>query len=103
MQKARTPRVAQASACVVLGPTAFSAVQASSVAKGNVLTVAQLAGIMAAKQTANLIPLCHSLALSKVSAMGMFSVSHLQQDPIQWACLSCHPLYVKQSKHQDLF
>lgn len=59
-------RVAQASAVVRLGPVAFAAVAANSVAKGDVLTVATLAGIMAAKQTANLIPLCHSLSLSKV-------------------------------------
>jgi molybdenum cofactor biosynthesis enzyme len=41
--------------------------QSNQMAKGDVLRVAQLAGIMGAKQTSNLIPLCHNIFLSKVS------------------------------------
>lgn len=66
MQKADTARVAVASARVLLGPVAFELVAANQIAKGDVLTVSKLAGIMAAKQTAYLIPLCHPLMLSKV-------------------------------------
>ncbi|MEW5307348.1 MAG: hypothetical protein WDW38_001266 [Sanguina aurantia] len=65
-QKADTARVAVASARVLLGPVAFQLVAANQIAKGDVLTVSKLAGIMAAKQTAYLIPLCHPLMLSKV-------------------------------------
>jgi cyclic pyranopterin phosphate synthase len=51
---------------VLLGSDAFARVAANSIAKGDVLTVAKLAGIMGAKQTASLIPLCHPLLLSGV-------------------------------------
>jgi cyclic pyranopterin phosphate synthase len=65
-QKAETSRVAVASARILLGRTAFDLVAKNQIAKGDVLTVAQIAGINAAKQTANLIPLCHNLLLSRV-------------------------------------
>lgn len=64
--KADTRRVATASGRVLLGAVAFSRVAANSISKGDVLTVAKLAGIMGAKQTASLIPLCHPLLLSGV-------------------------------------
>lgn len=66
-QKPSSTRTATASARVELGPHAFGLVASNTVKKGDVLGVAQLAGIMAAKQTANLIPLCHNIQLSKVS------------------------------------
>jgi cyclic pyranopterin phosphate synthase len=44
----------------------FAAIEAGNVPKGDVLSTARLAGIMAAKQTANLIPLCHPLPIQKV-------------------------------------
>lgn len=56
-------RGAIAQGSVWLGKEAFSAVQNNTLAKGDVLSTARLAGIMAAKQTSNLIPLCHSLPL----------------------------------------
>jgi cyclic pyranopterin monophosphate synthase len=59
-------RTATAAARVLLGPEAFPLVAANQVGKGDVMTVAQLAGIMGAKQTSNLIPLCHPLLLSHV-------------------------------------
>eukprot|EP00891_Asterochloris_glomerata_P003889 jgi/Astpho2/3889/Aster-04398 len=49
-----------------LTPAAFEAVQTNSLKKGDVLTAAQIAGVMGAKQTAALIPLCHNIFLSKV-------------------------------------
>lgn len=65
--KALTTRTAVARGRVLLGPEAFTLVRDNQMAKGDVLTVAQLAGIMGAKHTATLIPLCHNLFLSKVS------------------------------------
>lgn len=63
--KAATARVARASGRVVLGSLAFRAVRDNALAKGDILSVARVAGIMAAKQTSSLIPLCHSLALDR--------------------------------------
>jgi molybdenum cofactor biosynthesis protein MoaC len=52
---------------VLLGPVAFQAVAANAIAKGDVLRVAQLAGIQGAKATAQLIPLCHSILISSIN------------------------------------
>lgn len=65
--KQSTTRVARASATVLLGATAFDLVSRNAIQKGDVLTVAKIAGISAAKQTHVLIPLCHSLSLRKVT------------------------------------
>jgi len=65
--KAETDRVAVAGARVVMRPETLARIQAGEVAKGDVLAVARLAGIMAAKRTAELIPLCHPLALTSVA------------------------------------
>jgi len=64
--KAVTARVAVARGHITMAPGALEAVRAGSVAKGDPLQAARLAGIMAAKRTADLIPLCHPLALSHV-------------------------------------
>jgi cyclic pyranopterin phosphate synthase len=64
--KAETERVAIARARVTMLPATLKLIKAKKAAKGDVLTVAQLAGIQAAKKTADLIPLCHPLALSSV-------------------------------------
>ncbi|KAJ3313093.1 Cyclic pyranopterin monophosphate synthase, mitochondrial [Boothiomyces sp. JEL0838] len=64
--KSITSRTAHAQGKVMLGRDAFYAVKDNQVKKGDVLTVAQIAGIQAAKQTSNLIPLCHQVNLSKV-------------------------------------
>ena len=63
--KQQTSRGAIAAGRVCLGSQAFQAVKENNLAKGDVLGVARLAGIMAAKQTSNLIPLCHSLSLDR--------------------------------------
>lgn len=65
--KVPTRRTASASATVVLGPAAFRLLRDNQLAKGDALTVAQLAGIMASKQTSALIPLCHPLPLDHAS------------------------------------
>lgn len=64
--KETTVREAVASGKVRLGREAFYLVQENKMAKGDVLRVAQLAGIMAAKQTSSLIPLCHNIPIQKV-------------------------------------
>ena len=61
-----TERVATAKASVVMQPATLALIATKKAAKGDVLAVAQLAGIMAAKKTSDLIPLCHPLALSSV-------------------------------------
>mmetsp|Transcript_3963 Transcript_3963/g.10217 ORF Transcript_3963/g.10217 Transcript_3963/m.10217 type:complete len:280 (-) Transcript_3963:498-1337(-) len=65
-QKASTPRSATASGAVLLGPAAYALVEANQLKKGDVLSVSQLAGIMGAKATAQLIPLCHNIFISSV-------------------------------------
>jgi cyclic pyranopterin monophosphate synthase len=65
-EKDETDRIAVAGARVVMRPQTLERIRAGDVAKGDVLAVARLAGIMAAKRTAELIPLCHPLALTSV-------------------------------------
>lgn len=62
-----TSRVATACAHVVMQPETLAHVIAGTAKKGDVLGVARLAGIMAAKQTSALIPLCHPLPITKVA------------------------------------
>jgi cyclic pyranopterin monophosphate synthase len=64
--KAVTERVAIASGRVLMRPETLALIEQRALAKGDVLSVAQLAGIMGAKRTAELIPLCHPLPLSSV-------------------------------------
>ena len=64
--KAETERVAVAGARVVMRPETLERIRSGDVAKGDVLSIARVAGIMAAKRTAELIPLCHPLALTSV-------------------------------------
>ena len=65
--KAETRRVAIASGRIRMSPTALTAIRDGDVPKGDVLAAARIAGIMAAKKTAELIPLCHPLALDAVT------------------------------------
>jgi cyclic pyranopterin phosphate synthase len=64
--KPDTERVAVAAGEVHMRPETLALIRAGQIKKGDVLTVAQLAGVMAAKRTADLIPLCHPLALTLV-------------------------------------
>ncbi len=64
--KPLSKRVAIAEARIVLDPSTLILIQDNQIKKGDVLAVARIAGIQAAKQTALLIPLCHTLPLSKV-------------------------------------
>ncbi len=65
--KPATARIAVARGTISMAPETLALVREGTAKKGDVLGVARLAGIMAAKRTADLIPLCHPLALSKVS------------------------------------
>jgi len=62
-----TKRQAIAAARIIMQPATLAAIEESRIAKGDVLACARLAGIMAAKKTAELIPLCHPLFLTKIS------------------------------------
>lgn len=73
--KPDTARVAVAKGEVRMLPATLALIQAGAMKKGDVLTVAQLAGVMGAKRTADLIPLCHPLPLTQV-------VVRLELDPI---------------------
>ncbi len=61
-----TDRMAQATGQVVMQPETLALIRGGLMKKGDVLTIAQLAGIMGAKRTSELIPLCHPLPLNKV-------------------------------------
>lgn len=65
-QKEPTRRVATASGCVRMKEETLKAIMDQKVPKGNVMVVAQLAGIQAAKRTPDLIPLCHPLSITSV-------------------------------------
>ena len=62
-----TARMARATGSIRMNPETLEAIRSNAVAKGDVLGVARIAGIMAAKRTAELIPLCHPLPLTDVS------------------------------------
>jgi cyclic pyranopterin phosphate synthase len=64
--KAETPREAVARAVLKMKPATLRAVRRGNAPKGDVLGVARTAGIMAAKRTSELIPLCHPLRLTRV-------------------------------------
>lgn len=65
--KPTTVREARAFARVVMQPETLAQIQSNGLKKGDVLAVARIAGIQAAKKCSDLIPLCHPLALSKVA------------------------------------
>jgi cyclic pyranopterin phosphate synthase len=76
--KAETERVAVAKGSVTMAAATMALIQEGGVKKGDVLAVAQLAGIMGAKRTPDLIPLCHPLPLSSVKL-------ELSCDPVRLA------------------
>ncbi|MBC7789133.1 MAG: cyclic pyranopterin monophosphate synthase MoaC, partial [Anaerolineae bacterium] len=64
--KAVSARVARASGSIRMERNTLDAIRANNLAKGDVLSVARIAGIMAAKRTADLIPLCHPLPITDI-------------------------------------
>lgn len=65
-QKAITERVAVAFGSVEMHPDTLQLIKAGNMKKGDVVTISQLAGVMGAKKTSDLIPLCHPLALNQI-------------------------------------
>ncbi|KAH7641437.1 molybdenum cofactor biosynthesis protein 1-like protein [Dermatophagoides farinae] len=65
-EKSSTRRIARARARIEIGSDVMNKIEYNQIGKGNVLTVAKIAGIMAAKSTSNLIPLCHQCPLDRV-------------------------------------
>ena len=61
-----TLRIAIARGEIIMKPETLALIRAGAIKKGDVLVIAQVAGIMAAKKTSELIPLCHPIALTKV-------------------------------------
>ncbi len=68
-EKAQTFRVARAEATVRMAKTTMDKIKEGAIGKGDVLAVAQVAGIMAAKKNSELIPMCHPLLLTKVNIL----------------------------------
>ena len=75
-EKQATARTAVASGRIAINYEGFAAVQSGTAKKGDVLGVAQVAGIMATKHTADLIPLCHRLNLTKASVVTLHENEH---------------------------
>jgi cyclic pyranopterin phosphate synthase len=65
--KAHTKRVGVATGRIVMLPSTLALIQSGTAKKGDVLGIARIAGIQAAKKTSDLIPLCHPLALTRVA------------------------------------
>jgi len=65
--KAGTLRVAVASGKVIMKPETIMAIKSASLKKGDVIAMARIAGIMAAKKTPDLIPLCHTILVDEIS------------------------------------
>lgn len=74
--KAVTQRIATARGSVIMQPETLERIQAGQLKKGDVLSIAQLAGIMGAKKTSDLIPLCHPMPLSNVKVMLKADADH---------------------------
>lgn len=59
-------RIAKATGCIKLQQNTINLIQENEIKKGDVLTIAEIAGIQAAKETSRLIPLCHGLLITKI-------------------------------------
>ncbi len=77
-EKPDTKRVAVAKGRVVMTPQTLELVRRNEIAKGDVLTVAQVAGIAAAKRTSELIPMCHPLLLTNIEVGFEFQDSGIE-------------------------
>jgi len=65
-EKAETERIARAEGAITMNEDALAAIELNSLAKGDAMSTARIAGIMAAKKTSELVPLCHTIQLSDV-------------------------------------
>jgi cyclic pyranopterin monophosphate synthase len=80
--KPETARMARATGRIDMSAQAFHAVRTNAIAKGDVLAAARLAGIMAAKKTSDLIPLCHPLPLSSVAIEFSFGADSISVEAV---------------------
>lgn len=80
-EKGETRRIARATGTVFMQPSTLALIEAGDAKKGDVLGVARIAAIQAAKRTADLIPLCHPIALSRVGIE--FAIDR------ERACITC--------------
>ncbi len=83
--KSATHRVAVATGRVEMLPATLALIRSGTARKGDVLGIARIAGIMAAKKTSDLIPLCHPLALSRV-AIDLEAVEHTAESAAAVSC-----------------
>ena len=83
--KASTHRVAVASGRIDMQPDTLAIIDAGTAKKGDVLGIARIAGIQAAKKTSDLIPLCHPLALTHIAIAFQSIPAHAEQP----ACVRC--------------
>ena len=81
-EKNDTSRIAVAEGYIYVNPETFALIVSGGIKKGDVLTVAQIAGIMGAKRTSELIPMCHPLMLSGVN-VGLYPVEECSAVRIQ--------------------
>ena len=84
-QKPVTRRVAIAGGRIVLGKKAMGLLQAGKLPKGDPLAMAEVAGILAAKRTPSLLPLCHPIALSRVAVR---SILRPADDAVDMFCIA---------------
>jgi cyclic pyranopterin phosphate synthase len=75
-EKSETRRQARAAGSILMQPETLALIQSGSAKKGDVLGVARIAAIQGAKRTADLIPLCHPIALTKVSVEFQIDAEH---------------------------
>jgi cyclic pyranopterin phosphate synthase len=80
--KASTARIATAEAVIRMSPAARRALKAGSLKKGDALAAARIAGILAAKRTAELIPLCHPLSLNDIDV----TIDFAGRDAVRITC-----------------
>ncbi len=83
--KVPTHRVARATGRITMLPATFQLIEQGNAKKGDVLGIARIAGIQAAKKTSDLIPLCHPLALTKVS-IDFAPEAHPETNTYAWRC-----------------
>jgi cyclic pyranopterin monophosphate synthase len=107
--KPATERMAVAEGCVVMSMATLDLIVSGNAKKGDVLGTARVAGIMAAKRTSDLIPLCHPLALSKITldiapdkklpgcriraSVGVFGPTGVEMEALTAVSIACLTIY----------
>ena len=90
--KSVTLRTAEASGSLLLRPMTLEHIRSGKLAKGDAINTAQVAGIMAAKRTADFVPLCHPLPLDSVDVDVHFLPGHLRQSVLPFLIPSAQRL-----------